>query len=71
MIIVTPFLVRPISSQLATPTNGYRAPTDAGTDLRRPNLQGVSGSPRRPRPGRQRPGMVTGAAATAAPGFKL
>ena len=29
MIIVTPYLVRPVSGQLALPTDGYRAPTDA------------------------------------------
>ena len=26
MIIVTPYLVRPVSNQLALPTDGYRAP---------------------------------------------
>src|SRR6476620_6137259 len=29
VIIVTPYLVRPVSGQLATPTAGYRAPSDA------------------------------------------
>ena len=29
VIIVTPYLVRPVSGQLAAPTDGYRAPTDA------------------------------------------
>ena len=28
VIIVTPYLVRPSSGQLATPIDGYRAPTD-------------------------------------------
>ncbi|HEU5286508.1 MAG TPA: type II and III secretion system protein family protein, partial [Sphingomicrobium sp.] len=28
VIIVTPYLVRPVSGQLAMPTNGYRAPSD-------------------------------------------
>jgi pilus assembly protein CpaC len=29
VIIVTPYLVRPVSGRLATPVDGYRAPTDA------------------------------------------
>ncbi len=29
VIIVTPYLVRPVSTQMAMPTDGYRAPTDA------------------------------------------
>ena len=69
VIIVTPYLVRPVSTQLASPTRGYRMPTDAETVLEGQNFKGVSGAPARlPAPA---PGMVTGAAATAAPGFKL
>ena len=68
VIIVTPYLVRPVSNQLALPTNGYRAPTDAEQVLEGQTFKGVSGSPARyPAPA---PGIVTGAAA-AAPGFKL
>jgi pilus assembly protein CpaC len=68
VIIVTPYLVRPVSNQLAVPTNGYRAPTDAEQVLEGQTFKGVSGSPARyPAPA---PGIVTGAAA-AAPGFKL
>ena len=29
MIVVTPYLVRPVSGRIALPTDGYRAPTDA------------------------------------------
>ena len=29
VVIVTPYLVRPVSTQLALPTDGYRSPTDA------------------------------------------
>ena len=69
VIIVTPYLVRPVSTQLATPTSGYRAPTDAEQVLEGQTFKGVSGpAARLPAPA---PGMVTGAATTAAPGFKL
>ena len=78
VIIVTPYLVRPISGQLATPADGYRAPSDPEMILEGQTFKGVSG----PRPN----GPVTGPgvsvsagasavaaprAATAAPGFKL
>jgi pilus assembly protein CpaC len=69
VIIVTPYLVRPVSHQLAMPTNGFRMPTDAEINLEGQNFKGVSGAPARvPSPA---PGMTGGAAATAAPGFKL
>jgi pilus assembly protein CpaC len=67
VIIVTPYLVRPVSGQLATPTHGYRAPTDPERVLEGQSFKGVSGGPARLAPA---PGIVTGAAA-AAPGFKL
>ena len=57
VIIVTPYLVRPTSGQLAAPSQGYRAPTDK------------SGAARpAPAPG---PGTSTTAGAAAVPGFKL
>jgi pilus assembly protein CpaC len=69
VIIVTPYLVRPISGRMAMPTDGWRAPTDAERQLEGQIYKGVSGSPARvPAPA---PGMAGGAAATAAPGFKL
>jgi pilus assembly protein CpaC len=69
VIIVTPYLVRPVSGQMALPTKGYRAPTDAEFNLEGQTFKGVSGPAARvPAPA---PGMATGAAATAAPGFKL
>jgi pilus assembly protein CpaC len=69
VIIVTPYLVRPVSGQLATPTSGYRAPTDAEQIWEGQTYKGVSGPRARvPAPA---PGMTTSAAATAAPGFKL
>ena len=69
VIIVTPYLVRPVSTQMALPTDGYRMPTDAqGFGLGQP-YTGTSGPrPAGPAPA---PGMSAGAAATAAPGCKL
>jgi pilus assembly protein CpaC len=66
VIIVTPYLVRPVSGQMALPTKGYRAPTDAEMNLEGQTFKGVSGSPAHIAPA---PGIVSGAAA--APGFKL
>ncbi|MEA3058729.1 MAG: pilus assembly protein CpaC, partial [Sphingomonadales bacterium] len=43
VIIVTPYLVRPVSGQLAVPTQGYRAPTDAQQILGGQVFTGVSG----------------------------
>jgi pilus assembly protein CpaC len=68
VIIVTPYLVRPVSGQMALPTKGYRAPTDAEMNWEGQTFKGVSGSPAHPAPA---PGMAGGAAAAAAPGFKL
>ena len=69
VIIVTPYLVRPSSHQLALPTDGYRTPTDAQGLGNGQVYSGVSGPrPVAPAPA---PGMSAGAAATAAPGFKL
>ncbi len=69
VIIVTPYLVRPVSHQLALPTDGYRTPTDAQGLVGGQVYTGTSGPhPVAPAPA---PGMGAGAAATAAPGFKL
>jgi pilus assembly protein CpaC len=70
VIIVTPYLVRPVSGQLAMPTHGYRAPTDPERVLEGQTYKGVSGVPARV-PAAAGPGLVTGGAAAAAPGFKL
>ena len=67
VIIVTPYLVRPVSGRLASPTAGYRAPTDPELNVEGQTFKGVSGVPARvPVAG---PAIVGGAAA--APGFKL
>jgi len=68
VIIVTPYLVRPVSGQLATPTRGFRAPSDVENQLEGQTFKGVSAPPARP--ALPAPGIVSGAAA-AAPGFKL
>lgn len=69
VIIVTPYLVRPTSGQLAAPTQGYRAPTDAQQFYEGQIFTGKSGAAK-PAPA---PGPGTGAAASSAavPGFKL
>ena len=71
VIIVTPYLVRPVSGQLAVPTQGYRAPTDFQQVIGGQVFTGVSGPAASvPPPGAARalPGATT---AVAAPGFKL
>jgi pilus assembly protein CpaC len=56
VIIVTPYLVRPVSGPLALPTAGYRAPTDPQINWE----------------GRTYTGPAPGAGeAAAAPGFRL
>jgi pilus assembly protein CpaC len=65
VIVVTPYLVRPVSTQIALPTDGYRAPDDGQMWLKGQTFKGVSGS--------VTPVAVpsAGAAVSAAPGFKL
>ncbi len=43
VIIVTPYLVRPVSGQLTTPIDGYRTPNDPQRDLGGQTFTGVSG----------------------------
>ena len=69
VIVVTPYLVRPVSHQMALPTDGYRTPTDGQGLIGGQVYTGTSGA--RPAPAAPAPGMTAGAAATAAPGFKL
>ncbi len=69
VIVVTPYLVRPTSGSLAMPTTGYRAPTDAEQVFEGQTYKGVSGVP--VRAPIAAPGIAGGAAAAAAPGFKL
>ena len=71
VVIVTPYLVRPVSTQLATPVDGYRVPNDLQRDFGGQSYSGVSG--------RREPTAISAPAAPApagggaapAPGFKL
>jgi pilus assembly protein CpaC len=70
VIVVTPYLVKPVSGRIALPNDGYRAPSDAVR-----NWEGQSyssqGPAQAPTTGPS-PAFSGGAAATtAAPGFKL
>jgi pilus assembly protein CpaC len=69
VIIVTPYLVRPVSGRMATPVDGYRAPTDPERILLGQSYKGASGpAANAPAPA---PTIGGSAATTAAPGFKL
>jgi pilus assembly protein CpaC len=79
VVIVTPYLVRPVSGQMATPVDGYRVPDDIQRDWEGQTYSGKSGfvQPQAipaPPAVTVAPG-VAGAAATAAPapapGFRL
>ncbi|QIK77716.1 type II and III secretion system protein family protein [Sphingomonas piscis] len=69
VIVVTPYLVRPVSGQLALPTDGYRNPTDPELMLEGKLYQGKSGAALPANA--PAPGLSGAAASTAAPGFKL
>ena len=71
VIIVTPYLVKPVSGQLATPADGYRAPDDIQRNFLGQSFTGKSGSVQPT--AIQAPAPVPAAAggAVAAPGFKL
>jgi pilus assembly protein CpaC len=74
VIIVTPYLVRPVSGQLALPTDGFRAPTDGQRVWMGQNYTGQSGpqAPANVPAVVPAPGLNGAAgAAAAAPGFKL
>jgi len=68
VIIVTPYLVRPVSGRMALPTDGYRAPSDPQQILEGKTFTGVSGSPVAVAP---MPGIAGAAAVAPGPGFKL
>ncbi|MEO8176919.1 MAG: type II and III secretion system protein family protein [Sphingomicrobium sp.] len=67
VIIVTPYLVRPVSGQLAAPIDGYRAPDDAQRVFLGQTFRGQSGAVAAP----VSQSGAGGGAAPAAPGFKL
>ena len=86
VIVVTPYLVRPVSGQLALPTDGYRAPDDIQREFGGQTYTGVSG-PGVPVPPSANsypttvttpatsaapvPGISVPAAGVASPGFNL
>ena len=71
VIIVTPYLVRPVSGQLAMPTDGYRAPDDVQRISLGQSYTGKSGSVQ-PTAIQAAPApAVSAGAGAAAPGFKL
>ena len=67
VIIVTPYLVRPVSTQLATPVDGYRAPTDGQMWLGGQTFTGTSGG----RVPTAVPAPAPAGGGVPAPGFKL
>lgn len=69
VIVVTPYLVRPVNGQMPMPTNGYRAPSDAQQFWEGQTYSGVSG--RAPAAVAPAPAIGGTSATAAAPGFKL
>ena len=69
VIVVTPYLVRPVSNQIAIPTDGFRAPTDVQQMLMGRVFQGDSGPAGKSPVAVQAPAGPVGPAP--APGFKL
>ena len=69
VVIVTPYLVRPVSNQMATPIDGYRVPTDAQRDFEGQTYLGTSGHATPTAVQAVPSAPITGA--VAAPGFKL
>jgi pilus assembly protein CpaC len=69
VVIVTPYLVRPVSTQLATPVDGHRVPDDVQRDFLGQSFTGKTGSVQPTAIQTTPVAPVTGA--VAAPGFKL
>ena len=71
VVIVTPYLVRPVSGQMATPVDGYRVPDDGARDFLGQTYQGVSGSTQPTAVSAPATVAPADAGTAAAPGFKL
>jgi pilus assembly protein CpaC len=69
VVIVTPYLVRPVSNQMATPIDGYRVPNDVQRDFGGQTYVGQSGTSAPTAVQAVPAAPMTGA--VAAPGFKL
>jgi pilus assembly protein CpaC len=70
VVIVTPYLVRPVSGQMATPVDGYRVPNDLQRDFGGQSFSGISGS-REPTAVQTTAPAPAGGGTAAAPGFKM
>ena len=73
VIIVTPYLVKPVSAnRIALPTDGYRAPNDGENFLLGQTFEGTTGETRpTPRAGAPRTVKPDADAQSAQPGFNL
>jgi pilus assembly protein CpaC len=70
VIVVTPYLVRPANTQMATPTDGFRSPDDASRDFLGQQYLGKSGSVQ-PQAVAAPTVVAPAASVSAAPGFKM
>jgi pilus assembly protein CpaC len=69
VIIVTPYLVKPVSGQIATPIDGYRVPNDGRRDFLGQTFTGRSGAIQPT--AIQAPAAAPATGEVAAPGFRL
>ena len=70
VVVVTPYLVRPVSGQMATSTDGLRHPDDISRDFLGQSFRGQSGVTE-PTAVSAPPSTVPATSGSAAPGFKL
>jgi pilus assembly protein CpaC len=70
VVVVTPYLVRPVSTQMAIPTDGYRNPNDIQRDMLGQTFTGVNGKMDPTALPAPSPAAAPGGAAPA-PGFKM
>ena len=68
VVVVTPYLTRPVSGQMATPADGYRSPSDVERDIGGQTFKGVSG---KVTPTAIAAPAVSASGGSAAPGFKM
>jgi len=69
VVVVTPYLVKPVSGQLATPIDGYRVPNDGRRDLLGQTFTGQTGAVQPTAV--QAPAPAPAGGVVAAPGFRL
>lgn len=68
VVVVTPYLTRPVSGQMAAPADGYRTPSDLERDIGGQSFMGVSG---KVTPTAIAAPAVPASGGSAAPGFKM